>query len=74
MPIITDKILESLRARPERDAWRLVNALRTVIDALFALEKDETDPERLRAFAAASIDASKDLEAILAVIQEKIDD
>ncbi len=71
--LVTYKILDSLRKRPERDAWHLASALQATINALFELEKPETDPETLRALAAASIEASKDLQAVLGIIASKID-
>jgi len=71
MPI-SDKILESLRRRPEQDSWRLVNAYQQLLDALFKLEQDEHDPDVLRDLASASIAVSEDLQAILGVLAEII--
>lgn len=72
--IVTGTIVASLKKRPERDAWGIADALLKVVNAIFTLEKKETDPGVLRDLAGASIEASKDLQAVLGVLADIIKD
>jgi len=66
--------MKALRDRPEGDVMALASALQHVLDALFQLEKGETDPEMLKSLSAASIKICDDLKVVLQVLEGKIED
>jgi hypothetical protein len=72
--ILPASSIRALRDRPEGDILGLASALQHVLDALFQLEKDETDPDMLKALSASSIRVCDDLKEVLQVLEDKIDD
>ncbi len=72
--ILPASSMKALRDRPEGDVMALASALQHVLDALFQLEKGETDPDMLKSLSAASIKICDDLKEVLQVLEEKIED
>ena len=72
--MLSPKSIEALRERPENGAWSAVVALQQVLNVLFQLEQDETNPDVLRDLSASSIEISNELEEILGILEEKIED
>ena len=72
--ILPANSMKALRDRPEGDVMALASALQHVLDALFQLEKGETDPEMLKSLSAASIKICDDLKVVLQVLEGKIED
>lgn len=72
--ILPASSMKALRDRPEGDVMALASALQHVLDALFQLEKGETDLEMLKSLSAASIKICDDLKGVLQVLEEKIED
>lgn len=72
--MLSPKSIEALRERPENDAWSAVAALQQVLNVLFQLEQNETNPDVLRDLSASSIEISNELEEILGILEEKIED
>ena len=73
MPL-SEKILASLRHRPERDSFNLASAYLHVLDVLNKLEQDEHDADVLRDFASVAISMSGDLKAVFDVLVDIIKD
>lgn len=73
MPL-SEKILASLRQRPEKDSFNLASAYLHVINELNKLEQDEHDPDVLRDLASAAIAVSGDLQAVFDVLADIIKD
>ena len=68
------KSIDSLKNRPVTDIWNLVTALQQWQNALFQLEKNETDIDILKDLATQSCEVGKQLEVILQILEEKIED
>lgn len=60
--------------RSESDIWPLVTALQQLQNAIFQLEKNESDPDILKDLATRAGEIGKELEEILAILEEKIED
>ena len=73
MPL-SDKILASLRQRPERDSFDLASAYLHVLDVVNKLEQDEHDPDVLRDLASVAIAVSGDLQAVFGILADIIKD
>jgi hypothetical protein len=73
MPL-SDKILSSLRQRPEKDSFNLASAYLHVLDVLNKLEQDEHDPDVLRDLAGVAIPISDYLKAVFDVLVDIIKD
>ena len=72
--MLSIKSIDSLRNRSVVDIWNLITALQQWQNALFQLEKSEIDPDVLKDFAEQSSQVGKELEVILAILEERIDD
>ena len=71
---LSEKTIESLRDRSENDVLDLAAALQHVLNAIHRLEMAETDQDRLSDLATAGLETSKELQAVLAVLAERLDD
>ncbi|MFX0102564.1 MAG: hypothetical protein ACFFCS_23560 [Candidatus Hodarchaeota archaeon] len=71
---LSAKSIQSLMNRSESDIWPLVTALQQLQNAIFQLEKNESDPDILKDLATRAGEIGKELEEILAILEEKIED
>ncbi|HME55164.1 MAG TPA: hypothetical protein VKM55_23355 [Candidatus Lokiarchaeia archaeon] len=71
---LSNKTIESLRDRSENDVLDLASGLQHVLNAIHRLEMAETDLDLLADLAEDGFETSKELQAVLAVLAEKLDD
>jgi hypothetical protein len=71
---LSEKTIESLRDRSENDVLDLASALQHVLNAIHRLEMAETDQDRLADLASAGLETSKELQAVLLVLADRLDD
>ena len=71
---LTEETINILKNRSEEEIWNYVDALQHMQNALFQLEKDESNPAVLRELARRSLEVGKELHLILEILEEIIDD
>jgi len=71
---LSNKTIDALRDRSEADVLDLASGLQHLLNAIHRLEMAETDPDMLVDFATAGLETSKELQAVLAVLAERLDD
>jgi hypothetical protein len=64
----------SLKNHEESELWDLASALLHLQNAIFRMEEHEKDPAIIRDLASRAVDAGRELDAVLAVLEEKIVD
>ncbi len=62
----------AMKNHEESELWDLATALLHLQNAIFRMEEHETDPDTIRALASRAIDAGNELDAVLAVLGEKL--
>ena len=70
---LSEGTINILKDRSEEEIWNYVDALQHMQNALFLLEKDETDPDILRELARRSLEVGKELQMILEILEERIE-
>jgi hypothetical protein len=71
---LSSKTIDGLRDRSEADVLDLAAALQHVLNAIHRLEMAEIDPEKLADLANSGIETSKELQAVLAILAERLED
>lgn len=71
---LSDKSIQSLKNKPEQSIWNYITALQQLQNALFDLEKEEDNPEVLQDLAGRALEIGKEIEAILVLLEDKIED
>ncbi len=71
---LSEGSINILKNRSEEEIWNYVDALQHMQNALFQLEKGETDPDVLRELAERSLEIGKELHMILEILEEIIED
>ncbi len=71
--MLSAESLERLKAMDESGLWELGAALLQVQGAILRMEQRVSDADMLKDLANASLDAGRELEAVLLVLSEKID-
>jgi hypothetical protein len=71
---LTTDCLKSLKERDESELWELAAALLQLQNAIFHLEDGETDPKILEILAERALSAGRELDAVLAILEERTPD
>jgi hypothetical protein len=69
---LSNKMIESFKNKPEQNLWNYVLALQQLQNALFDLEKDETDPEVLQDLSSRALEIGRELEEILEIMENSL--
>ena len=69
---LSDKIMESFKNKPDQNMWNYIIALQQLQNALFELEKDETDSEVLQDLSTRALEIGKDLEKLLNLMESNL--
>jgi hypothetical protein len=71
---LSSKTIDGLRDRSEADVLDLAAALQHVLNAIHRLEMAEADPEKLADLANSGLETSKELQAVLSILAERLED
>ncbi len=71
---LSEKSIQSLKDKPERIIWNYILALQQLQNALFDLEKQETNAEVLEDLSTRALEIGTEIEAILEILENKIED
>ena len=66
--------LKLLKGRDESELWELAAALLQLQHVIFRLEANETDPAVLGILAKRALSAGRELDAVLAILDELLPD
>ena len=71
---LSQRSIDTFRNRPEEEIWNYLFALQNLQNALFQLEKNESDPEVLKDLATRALEIGKEISAILELLEEIVED
>nr|MDO8109955.1 hypothetical protein [Candidatus Sigynarchaeota archaeon] len=71
---LSNKTIDALRGRSEVAVLDLASGLQHVLNAIHRLEMAEKDPDVLAGLASAGLEISKELQAVLAILAERLED
>ena len=71
---LSEKSIESLKNKPEHYVWNYITALQQLQNALFELERDENNAEVLQDLSNRALEIGNEIEAILEILETKIED
>ncbi len=71
---LSQKSIDSFKNKPEQEIWIYVNALQQLQNAIFYIEKNENDPDILKDLAQRALDIGNEINAILELLEDKIED
>jgi len=69
---LSNKMIESFKNKPDQSMWNYILALQQLQNALFDLEKDESDHDVLRDLSTRAIEVGKDLEKLLELMENNL--
>ena len=69
---LSNKMIESLKNKSDQSMWNYILALQQLQNALFELEKDESDHDVLRDLSTRAIEVGKDLEKLLELVENNL--
>ena len=69
---LSNKMIESLKNKSDQSMWNYILALQQLQNALFELEKDESDHDVLRDLSTRAIEVGKDLEKLLELMENNL--
>ncbi len=70
--VLSEKILRSIKDQDEPDLWEYAAALIRIQGSILRMEEKENDPEVVRELASKAIDLVSELDAALAILEEKL--
>jgi hypothetical protein len=68
------KTIKSFKNKSTAEIWNYITALQHHQNALYQLEKNESDPELLKDIATQASEIGKELSEILNLLEDKIED
>ena len=71
---LSNKMIESLKNKPDQSLWNYIIALQQLQNALFELEKDENDLEVLQDLSTRALEIGKDLEKLLNLMENNLEE
>ncbi len=71
---LSQRSIDTFKNRPEEEIWNYLFALQNLQNALFQLEKNESDPEVLRDLATRALEIGKEISSILELLEEIIEE
>ncbi len=69
---LSDKIIKSFKNKPDQNIWNYILALQQLQNALFELEKSESDHEVLQDLSSRALKIGKDLEKLLNLVENSL--
>jgi len=69
---LSDKILRTIKEQDEPNLWEYASALLRIQGSILRMEEKETDPDALRELASRAIELVTELDAVLAILEEKL--
>lgn len=72
--MLSEKSLRSLKDKDENDLWEYASNLFRMQGVILRMEKKEKDPEVVKDLATRAIELSNELDAILAILEDSIED
>ena len=71
---LSKKSLQSLKNKPVQSIWNYITALQQLQNALFELEREETNSEILQDLSTRALEIGQEIEAVLPLLEIKIED
>lgn len=71
---LSRKSIQNLLDKPEHSIWNYIIALQHLQNVLFELEKEVTNPEVLQDLSIRALEVGKEIEAILVLLEERMEE